>query len=470
MRSSGTSPSSWRSPNPTGDQSTVKRADAEQSSVMATSHRDSASVPRVGTTAEWSRLPVGRHEYRQDTVLAVVLAGGLALTTFLYGSAGTYGDDQAAWWVSALMIVANAAPIAFRRRFPMSVALVSAVAFAATQLLRVPEVFLVNFTLFIALYTVGAWCSDRVRSEAVRWVVIGGMFAWLFIAISFGWASPNSLPNDTDSPVAPYVAFSLLNIFINVIYFGAAWYAGNRAWASAVARHQLAERTAELAAERERSAAQAVTIERVRIARELHDVVAHHVSLMGVQAGAARRVLDRDPGQASASLEVVEENARTAVEELRRMLGTLRSDDDAAGGGTTGGDGPSTEGITRIAELAESARVAGHPAEYVVVGTERPVPPTVAAVAYRIVQEAVTNILKHAGPTARADVRLRYLDDSVEVEVADDGLGARAARSTSGSGLGHVGMRERVDAVDGRIEIGPRARGGYLVRAWLPTT
>lgn len=470
MRSSGTSPSSGRSPNPTGDQSTVKRADAEQSSVMATSHRDSASVPRVGTTAEWSRLPVGRHEYRQDTVLAVVLAGGLALTTFLYGSAGTYGDDQAAWWVSALMIVANAAPIAFRRRFPMSVALVSAVAFAATQLLRVPEVFLVNFTLFIALYTVGAWCSDRVRSEAVRWVVIGGMFAWLFIAISFGWASPNSLPNDTDSPVAPYVAFSLLNIFINVIYFGAAWYAGNRAWVSAVARHQLAERTAELAAERERSAAQAVTIERVRIARELHDVVAHHVSLMGVQAGAARRVLDRDPGQASASLEVVEENARTAVEELRRMLGTLRSDDDAAGGGTTGGDGPSTEGITRIAELAESARVAGHPAEYVVVGTERPVPPTVAAVAYRIVQEAVTNILKHAGPTARADVRLRYLDDSVEVEVADDGLGARAARSTSGSGLGHVGMRERVDAVDGRIEIGPRARGGYLVRAWLPTT
>ncbi len=438
--------------------------------MVATSHRDSASVSRVGTTAEWSRLPVGRHEYRQDTVLAVVLAGGLAVTTFLYGSAGTYGDDQAEWWVSALMIVANAAPIAFRRRFPMSVALVSAVAFAATQLLQVPEVFLVNFTLFIALYTVGAWCSDRVRAEAVRWVVIGGMFAWLFVAISFGWASPNALPNDTDSPVAPYVAISLLNIVINVIYFGAAWYAGNRAWVSAVARHQLAERTAELAAERERSAAQAVTIERVRIARELHDVVAHHVSLMGVQAGAARRVIDRDPAQATASLGVVEESARTAVEELRRMLGTLRSDDDASGLGTPHGDGPSTEGITRIAELAESARVAGHPAEYVVVGDERPVPPTVAAVAYRIVQEAVTNILKHAGPTARADVRLRYLDDGVEVEVTDDGLGARAARSTSGSGLGHVGMRERVAAVDGRIEIGPRARGGYLVRAWLPTT
>ncbi|ROS47067.1 sensor histidine kinase [Curtobacterium sp. PhB78] len=424
----------------------------------------------MGTTAEWSRLPVGRREHRQDAVLALVLAAGLTITTVLYGASGIYGDDQAAWWVSALMIVANAVPIAFRRRFPMSAAVLSALAFAATQLLHVPEVFLVNFTLFISLYSVGAWCADRVRAEVVRWVVIGGMFSWLFLAISFGWAVPNALPNDDGALIPPYIAYSLLNIVINVIYFGAAWYAGNRAWASAVARHQLDERTAELAAERERSAAQAVTIERVRIARELHDVVAHHVSLMGVQAGAARRVIDRDPAQATASLGVVEESARTAVEELRRMLGTLRSADEPGIGDRGVGDAPSTEGIARIVELAESARVAGHPTEYVVVGNERPVPPTVAAVAYRIVQEAVTNVLKHAGPTARADVRLRYLDDGVEVEVTDDGHGDRAARNTSGSGLGHIGMRERVAAVDGRIEIGPRARGGYLVRAWLPTT
>ncbi|TCL83343.1 signal transduction histidine kinase [Curtobacterium sp. PhB142] len=424
----------------------------------------------MGTTAEWSRLPVGRREHRQDAVLALVLAGGLAITTVLYGASGIYGDDQAAWWVSALMIIANAVPIAFRRRFPMSAAVVSALAFAATQLLHVPELFVVNFTLFISLYSVGAWCSDRVRAEAVRWVVIGGMFAWLFLAISFGWAVPNALPNDEGSLIPPYIAYSLLNIVINVVYFGVAWYAGNRAWASAVARHQLDERTAELAAERERSAAQAVTIERVRIARELHDVVAHHVSLMGVQAGAARRVIDRDPEQATASLGVVEESARTAVEELRRMLGTLRSADEPGTDDRGVGDAPSTEGIARIVELAESARVAGHPTEYVVVGDERPVPPTVAAVAYRIVQEAVTNVLKHAGPTARADVRLRYLDDGVEVEVTDDGHGDRAARNPSGSGLGHIGMRERVAAVDGRIEIGPRARGGYLVRAWLPTT
>ncbi len=431
----------------------------------------------MGATAgEWSRLPVGRTELRQDVVLAASLALGMATTVTLYGASGVHDDDQAAWWVSALMVLANTAPIAFRRRFPMSVLVVVALAFVGTALLHVPELFVVNFTLFIAIYTVGAWCSDRVRAEAVRWVVIGGMFAWLFLAIVFGWAVPTSLPNDGDALIPPYIAYSLLNVLINVVYFGAAWYAGNRAWSGAVARHELSLRTAELTAERERSAAQAITLERVRIARELHDVVAHHVALMGVQAGAARRVLGRDPEQTAASLSVVEDSARTAVEELRRMLGTLRSHDSgddrrdgAAPPGSTSADpAPSTEGIGRIAEVVEAARTAGHPADWSVVGEERPVPPTVAAVAFRIAQEAVTNVLKHAGHGARADVRLRYLADAVEVEVTDDGRGG--VRDTTGSGLGHVGMRERVAAVGGTVEIGPRARGGYLVRAWLPTT
>uniref|UniRef100_A0A942T7E9 histidine kinase n=1 Tax=Neobacillus citreus TaxID=2833578 RepID=A0A942T7E9_9BACI len=418
------------------------------------------------TTSDWARLPVGPREHRQDLVLALVLAGGMAITTTLYSAAGTYSDDQAAWWVSALMIVANCAPIAFRRRWPMTVAVLTGAAFAATQLLHVPEILLINFSLFIGLYTVGAWCSDRVRAEFVRWVIIAGMFLWVFLAIAFDVSVPSMLPDTGDSFIPPYVAYSMVNILINVIYFGGAWYAGNRAWSSAVAKHELDLRTAELAAERARSEAQAVTLERVRIARELHDVVAHHVSLMGVQAGAARRVIDRDPERAETALGVVEDSARTAVEELRRMLGTLRADDEGAAV-----DGaPSTEGLGRLGELVESAGAAGHPTEYVVVGEPRDVPPTVAAVAFRIAQEAVTNVLKHAGPTARADVRLRYLDDGIEVEVTDDGRGERAPRNTTGSGLGHVGMRERVAAVGGRIEIGPRARGGYLVRAWLPTT
>ncbi|PZE83243.1 sensor histidine kinase [Curtobacterium sp. MCBD17_032] len=414
----------------------------------------------------WSRLPVGRREHRQDAVLALVLAGALAVTVTLYSAMGLY-DDPAAWWVCALMVVANAGPLAFRRRFPMTVAVVAALAFAATQLLHVPEGLFTNFTLFIALYTVGAWCSDRIRAEAVRWVVIVGMFAWVFLAIVFRWSVPSALPDDGDSVIPPFVASSLLTIVINLVYFGAAWYSGNRAWAAAVAKHELGQRTAELAAERERSAAQAVALDRVRIARELHDVVAHHVSLMGVQAGAARRVLDHDPAQAAASLGVVEDSARTAVEELRRMLGTLR--EPGADAETTPAAAPSTEGLTRLPELARAATDAGHDTGFSVVGDERPVPPTVAAVTYRIAQEAVTNVLKHAGPDARADLRLRYLPDAVELEVTDTGAGVRASRPPGGSGLGHVGMRERVAAVGGRIEIGPRDRGGYLVRAWLPT-
>ena len=420
--------------------------------------------------AEWRRPAATPSEQRSDIILAIALGVGTLLSLTLYTIAGFY-PEPAPMWASVLWAIGITAPLAFRRRFPCSVAVIVAVMFIVGGTVLVPEVLFTNIALFLAIYTVGAWVPNRRRAALVRVLIIVAMFVWLLVSMFIQATDPDALPSLSRVGVfSPLVAFLLIQILTNILYFGAAYFFGERVYQSSRERAALEQRTVELEAERARSARQAVALERVRIARELHDVVAHHVSLMGVQAGAARRVLDRDPGQASASLEVVEENARTAVEELRRMLGTLRSDDDAAGGGTTGGDGPSTEGITRIAELAESARVAGHPAEYVVVGTERPVPPTVAAVAYRIVQEAVTNILKHAGPTARADVRLRYLDDSVEVEVADDGLGARAARSTSGSGLGHVGMRERVDAVDGRIEIGPRARGGYLVRAWLPTT
>jgi signal transduction histidine kinase len=226
-------------------------------------------------------------------------------------------------------------------------------------------------------------------------------------------------------------------------------------------------RTAELAEEREHSTQQALALDRVRIARELHDVVAHHVSVMGVQAGAARRVMTRDPAKASEALSVIESNARSAVDELHRLLTTLR--DPGAEPSDAATESASTRGLEQLPQLIESTRDAGTTANLVIVGEPHPVSTLVGFTLYRVAQESLTNVRKHAGDRAEAEVRVRYLGDRVELEVTDTGLG-RGLSSRRGSGLGHIGMRERLAAVGGTLEVGPRSRGGYLVRAVVPLT
>jgi len=410
---------------------------------------------------DWVRPEPDRREYFRDVALAAVLLAATALSVLLSQSSGLY-KNPAPIWVSVLYVLACTAPLALRRRWPEAVAIVVAITFALAQILSVPEALFANISLFIALYSVGAWGRHRVRATVVRVVIVIGMFVWLFFALVAHSAAPGSLANlPPNSAISPIVAIGLLQIVTNLLYFGGAFYFGDRAWAAARERSALVNSTAELAAEREINAQRAVSIERVRIARELHDIVAHHVSVMGVQAGAARRVVTSDPAGAAASLRSIESSARTAVAELHRMLTTLRDD------GGPAADGPSTRGIDQISTLAADTRDAGFTVHSRTVGRTRPVPPTVGATLYRIAQEAITNTLKHAGPGAEIDLRLRYLDDSVELEVGDSGTGPGSG--TPGAGLGQVGMRERVDAVGGTIQIGRRARGGYLVRARIPT-
>ena len=436
----------------------------------------------------WRRPPVGRDEIRRDAFGAAALFAGALLSMVLWRVAGMY-DDPAEPWLCALLLAAVSGPLAFRRRWPNTVLLVVSAAFVLTVGLEVPETLVANICLFSALYSVGAWGPDRRRATWVRAVVIAGMFVWLGIAIMMTMRDPDSLPGlSRAGAFSPLAAYLIIQLLTNVLYFGGAYWFGDRQWASARERARTELRTRQLEAERRRVASQAVAIERLRLARELHDAVAHHVSMMGVQAAVARTLLDADPPRARETLEQVEQSAREAIEELRGILGTLRDEPDhepAPGAGPVGpDDGTGPEGATdavasldvgRIPELVEAANAAGLPTTFQVVGEPVRLSPVVSLNLYRIAQEALTNARKHGGPHVHADVRLRYLDDAVELEVTDDGVGAvgaggpaRSRGRAGGSGLGLVGIRERVAADGGTLEARPRARGGFLVRARVP--
>ncbi|TBN58075.1 sensor histidine kinase [Glaciihabitans arcticus] len=416
-------------------------------------------------TIEWTRPRPTPTAYRRDVIGAALLGVGAAVSALLYQRLGMY-EDPAPIWLTVVALATLTLPLAARRRFPVTVAFVVTAGFFVGQQFAVPEFLITNIALFVAIYSIGAWTSNRRVAFFVRTGIIVGMFIWVFVSLVVTASDPDLLPGFSRSGVFSQLAsWSIINVLTNVLYFGGAYYFGNSAFAAARSRAELEARTLELAAEREHSADQAVTLDRVRIARELHDVVAHHVSLMGVQAGAARRVLSTDPEQAAASLATIEQSARSAVDELHRMLATLRDpgeirDDDAASTSS------STRGVDQLPELVAETSAAGVPATLTIVGEVAPVSSVVGFTLYRIAQEALTNTRKHGGASTSVDVRLRYLDDAVEVEVSDTGVGRKLI--PTGIGHGQRGMLERVAAVGGTLQFGPRPRGGYLVRANIP--
>ena len=219
----------------------------------------------------------------------------------------------------------------------------------------------------------------------------------------------------------------------------------------------LEERAVRLEREREQDARAAVAEERRRIARDLHDVVAHSVSVMTVQAGAARLLLDEEPERARAPLLAVEETGRQALAEMRRLLGILRTEE----GEPALAPQP---GLADLERLLEQARGAGLPVELSLEGQRRPLAPGVDLAGYRIVQEALTNAIKHAGP-ARAHVAVRYAPEALELEITNDG---RTGANGGEGGHGLVGMRERAALYGGELEAGRRDGGGFIVRARLP--
>lgn len=409
-----------------------------------------------------------RAQWRSDIALAAVMFVGGLLSAVLSAVAGLYGDQQAEFILAVVYVTVLAVPLAFRRRWPSIVAVIVSVAYFFAVTLRIPEIYAGNIAMFIAIYTVGAWSTNRRRAAIVRVAIIAGMFAWLFV-VMFQDATmpvdqvPEGFPSRTGA-FSPFVASQLLGLGLNALFFGGAYFFGERSHQQRVQRAALEERTAELEAEREITAAQAVALDRVRIAREPHDVVAHHVSLMGVQAGVARSVMERDPEKSRAVLSGIEESARTSLRELRQLLETLRTPDATRSGAAPADTAPTTHGLSAIPALVEEAVAAGLPATFAVIGEPAIEPsPVVQVNLFRIAQEALTNARRHAGPGATADVRVRFDESTVELEVTNTGR-----RGVGAPGLGQRGMRERAAVSGGSIEMGPRTRGGYLVRVRVP--
>ncbi|MGW9631077.1 sensor histidine kinase [Agromyces sp. NPDC055520] len=432
------------------------------------------TAPPVVEGVEWVRPRPGRRALRNDVLLALALAVATAATVTLYRITG-WGEDTP-WWGSVIWVAAMTLPLAARRIQPEIVALVASATFIVGGIVPVGDALFSNICLFVAIYTVGAWSRSRLRATIVRGIIVVGMFGWLFWGLIHYSAVQDYLPDfSREGALSPYLAYGLINVLTNLLYFGGAWYFGDTAYRSARSRAELEQRTAELASERERTRAQAVAIERLRIARELHDVVAHHVSVIGVQAGAARRVLAKDPAAAATALSSIESSARDAVDELHGLLGTLRGDSETAASTVLDDDlaataSTSTRGIARLDELVAESAASGLPTTLAIVGDAAPVSAVVDLSAYRVAQEALTNVRKHAGAAATAEVRVRWAEQSVEVEVTNTGAVRRTSGDADASGrrLGQLGMRERVAAAGGRLELGPRVRGGYLVRAEFP--
>ena len=332
-------------------------------------------------------------------------------------------------WLAVPLVVAVGAPVAVRRLRPVPVFLVvfaASVAAVATRVLVDPFVA-ASFALYpVALGARRAWVATSVSGAVAAVVLVGGSVT----GTPYGWH--------------PY----------GLVVLGAGFLAG--AWTTG---RMVRERRAEAARSAAELAGRAVVEERLRIARELHDVVAHGMSLIAVKAGAANHVMAVRPDEARDALRVIESTSRTALAEMRHLLGVLRTDGD-------GLDLAPAPGLAGLAMLVERAEQAGVPVELDVRGTER-LTEGVALSVYRIVQEALTNVVRHAAP-ARCRVSVVAGPGEVDVEVTDDGPGTRMLPPDRSTGHGLIGMRERVLMYGGSFHAGPRPEGGFGVSARLP--
>ncbi len=388
------------------------------------------------------RLLSGARRAAEIPLVGATLIFILATATLATGT--VKGSESEPDLIGYLLVVVMTVAVYFRRRFPLPATAVGAASTVTYWVSDYPGA--IEFGLALLLYNATRHGgSDRRRV----WAVTGGAIAATTITATIGVLAPiEDLPAiAVPGVLAMHTTFALI---------GEATYQRARHIAELEARNRALE------ADLDTQARLAVVDERNRIAREMHDIIAHGMSSVVVQAAAAQRVLDNDPQAARTSLGAIENIGRESVNEMRRMLGILRNVD-------ADGEREPQPAITDFGELVQRANDAGVETTMEIVGQTRPAPPGVELTGYRVIQEALTNVVRHAGRPVAAEVAVTYAPTGIEVRVTDDGLGAAASTDSAGSGLGLVGMRERVEIYDGDLHAGPRPNGGYEVRAFLPT-
>jgi signal transduction histidine kinase len=403
---------------------------------MEAPSRAHLSDPALGLAAD-AAMAVGLtvFSWLQVSIHPSFLGRGFPIPGFRGGP----GFFRAAASVSPLTYVLIALcflPLALRRRFPVPVLVATTVAAAGYELFRNPPVLSIVGPL-VALYTVGSLLDRR------RLLLWGGVSVALLVLISLPQPASESFWADVVRNSAVLLAAALLGDATR----------NRRAYVAEVEQRAIeAERT------REEEALRRVDEERLRIARELHDVTAHSLAVIAVQSGAAAHVLDSAPEEARRSLIAIRETSRDALQELRAMLGVLRGSDESS-------DVPlaPTAGLARLPDLVRPLEEAGLSVKVMTEGAVAELPAVVDASAYRIVQEALTNVLRHAGK-AHVTVTVRRDPAALAVEIVDDGEGGEVGNE----GHGIAGMRERAAALGGSFETGPREGGGWRVFARLP--
>ncbi|MFF8505352.1 sensor histidine kinase [Streptomyces anulatus] len=388
---------------------------------------------------------IRRHPTGVDVFWAVFLLGlsGMSMVSGMYDA----GREEI---VAVPVALGLSTVVALRRKVPEKMLLL-AILVGVVQLVFDVRPGIGNFAMLVITYTV-ATVGERWASR-------------LALVCSLSAAALSQLRWEAEPGGSwPQVVFVTI---IMTVPFVLAWVLGDSLRTRRAYFDQLEERAARLEREREAQSKVAVAAERARIARELHDVVAHNVSVMVVQADGAAYVMDAAPDQAKQALETISSTGRQALAEMRRLLGVLRTGDAPESGEYV----PQPD-VEQIEDLVAQVRQTGLAVDFKVEGTPRPLPSGVELTAYRVVQEALTNTRKHGGPDAGASVRLVYFDDGLGLLIEDDGRGAAhelyADGGADGAGHGMIGMRERIGMVGGTLDAGPRPGGGFRISALLP--